>query len=318
MAEATETAEARASESQDLSRLSRLVVDFNENRFAYYMILPTVMYLMLLVWYPWIQGLVMSLYDWPLFGPKTFIGIENYIDILTWDIFHQSVISTVIYSTQTIGHMILGTAMALIVWRQKRFAGVISVIFLIPYVIPPLVSGTLFRYLLDPNIGPFFKFMIDIGILNQPIYWLTNGDMAMAAITLIGVWTWSPLVFLLVIASLEGIPEEYYELARIYGTSSWERFRYITFPQIKTTLLIALIIRIIWNLGKVSQPFQITRGGPGHATSVLGVLLYRQAWNQGAFGTAFAIGIVLSAISIVFIAGFVYLFETQETEVSMA
>lgn len=312
MAEATETASIESP-----GRLRSAQEAIRENSFAYALVIPTVLYLVLLVWYPFLQGLVMSFFDWPLFGEKTFIGIDNYVYLLTWDIFHQSVFVTMIYATQTFGHMFFGTLMALIVWKQKRLVALTSVIFLIPYIIPSLVTGTLFRFLLHPDVGPFFKIAIDLGIIDQPIYWLTDGNAALATVTLIGVWTWSPLVFLLVISALQGIPEDYYELAKIYGANRWERFRYITFPQIKTTLLIALILRIIWNFGKVSQPFQITRGGPGYSTSVLGILLYRLAWRQHAFGLAFASGILLGLLSMIFIAVFIYQLETEDGEVQL-
>lgn len=298
-------------------RAGQVLEAIEENRFAYALVLPTVLYLVVLVWYPFLQGLGMSLYDWPLFGEKEFIGLDNYIYLLTWDVFQNAVVVTILYGTQTIGHMILGTLMALIVWKQKRLVGLVSVIFLLPYVVPPIVSGTLFRYLLHPDVGPFFRIAVDLGILSEPVYWLSNGDAALAVITIIGVWTWMPLVFLLVISALQGIPESYYETAKIYGANRWERFRYITYPQIKTVLLIALILRIIWNLGKVSQPFQITRGGPGYDTSVLGILLYRLAWNQNDFGLAYANGILLGILALVFISVFLYKFEKEGGDVQI-
>lgn len=299
------------------SKLAVVRESLKDDWFAYLLVVPTVLYLILLVWYPGLQGLVMSFYNWPLFGEKTFIGLDNYVYLLTWDVFHSSVIATLIYGTQTFGHLIVGTTMALIVWKQKRWVAVVSVIFLIPYVIPPLVSGTLFAYLLHPSVGPFFEILVNLGVIEQPIYWTTDGSAALAVVTIIGVWTWSPLVFLLVISALEGIPEEYYEIAEIYGANFWERFRYITYPQIKSTLLIALILRIIWNLGKVSQPFQITRGGPGYATSVLGILLYRLAWQQQQFGRAFATGVLLGLLALVFIVGFIWKFEKEQGEVQL-
>lgn len=313
MAGATDTAESKLIEGQ----IGRLRQTLEDNWFAYALVLPTVFYLLLLVWYPFVQGLGMSFYDWPLFGEKTFIGMDNYTYLLTWEVFQNSVVVTILYSTQTIGHMVFGTLMALIVWKQKRLVGLVSVIFLLPYVIPPIVSGTLFRYLLHPDVGPFFRMAVDLGILGQPIYWLSDGDAALAVITAIGVWTWMPLVFLLVISALEGIPESYYETAKIYGANRWQRFRYITYPQIKTTLLIALILRIIWNLGKVSQPFQITRGGPGFDTSVLGILLYRLAWNQQDFGLAYANGILLGLLALVFISVFIHEFEKEGGDVQL-
>lgn len=318
MSDPTSSSHAIEEEFAEQSRTERARQTFRENKLAYYMIGPTILYILVLVWYPAIQGLVMSLFHWPLFGQNSFIGLDNYVYLLTWDTFYRSLFATLIYGTQTIGHLVFGTFMALLVWKQKRWVGAVSILFLLPYIPPSMVTGTIWRYIMDPSIGPFWTLMVDnLGLLSSPVQWLVNGDMALVVITATGVWTWSPLVFLLVIAALESIPEEHYELARIYGTSMWERFRYITYPQIRTALLIALIIRIIWNLGKVAQPFQMTRGGPGYSTSVLGILLYRLAWNEGQFGTAFAIGVILAIISLIFVTYFIYRFELEEGEVSM-
>lgn len=302
-----------------INRLTSATEIVRENWLAYLFVVPTLFYLVFLVWYPWLQGFIMSFYDWPLFGPKEFIGLENYTYLLTWEVFWTSIRATLIYGTQTIGHLFFGTIMALIVWKtQNRWiVALTSIVFLIPYVIPPLVTGTLFKFLLNPSVGPFFTFLVEQGIMEEPIYWTTNGDAALIVITLIGVWTWSPLVFLLVIASLQSIPASYYELGEIYGANVWERFRYITYPQIKSTLLIAVILRTIWNLGKVSQPFQILRGGPGWETSILGILLYRLAWSRQAFGLAFATGVLLGLLALVFIVGFIYKFEQEQGDVQI-
>lgn len=301
----------------DTERLARAKSNLKEYRVAYMFVGPTLLYLVFLVWYPWLQGVVISFYSWPIFGPKEFIGLDNYRHLLTWDAFWISFRATLIYGTQTIGHLVFGTTMALLVWkiRNKTLVGIFSVIFLIPYVVPPLVSGTIFRFVLHPDVGTIQKLALNAGILSEPIYWMSNGELAIIVVTLIGVWTWTPLVFILVFASLESIPKSYYELADIYGANVWERFRYITFPQIKTVLLIVLIIRIIYNLGKVSQPLVILRGGPGYATSIFGILLYRIAWLRGELGLAFAVGIVLGIIALLFVMAFVYKFEKEQGEV---
>lgn len=296
---------------QEYSVRDRIAEREFEEWFPYILLSPIIVYLITVVWYPYLQGFAMSFYEWPLFGEKTFIGLGNYEYLLKWEIFWKSVGVTILYGTQTFGHVVLGTAMALIVWHQERFKSVTSVIFLSPYLVPPLISGTFFRYFLHPDVGPFFKYLNNLfGI--EPVYWMTYGDYALPVVTLIGVWTWSPFVFLLVLAALEGIPQSYYETSYIYGTGLWQRFRYITLPQIKSTLLLAIIIRIIWNLGKVSQPFQITRGGPGYDTSILGILLYRLAWADQTFGLAYAVGVILGLISLAFVSIFIWRFEAEE------
>lgn len=283
--------------------------------FSYLLVVPTVFYLILLVWYPGIQGLYMSFFKWPLLGEPSYRGLDNYLYLFQWDVFRRSIFTTIIYGTQTIGHLVLGTVMALIVWKQRRFKAVSSLIFLIPILLPTIVTGTLFSHILQPDLGPFFKLLVSLGVLNQPIYWPNDGNLALIVITLIGVWTWSSFVFLLVYASLENIPSEHFEAAQLYGANTWNRFRYVTFPQIKSALLIALVLRIIRNLGKVGQPYQITRGGPGFDTSTLGLFVYRLAWERGDLGLAFAGSIVLGALTFVFIIGFLWKFESSSEEV---
>lgn len=290
---------------------------FQDNWLAYLFVFPTLLYLIFLWWAPFIWGVRMSFFDWPLFGEATYIGLGNYAELVTWDAFWVSMKATLLYGLQTIPHIIIGTGAALLVWDQDRFAGIISVIFLVPYILPPLITGTLWRHLLNPDLGPIFAYLVDFGILQQPIYWSVNGDTALAAITFVGVWSFWPLVFLLIISSLRGIPSSHIETAKVYGANRWQRFRYVTYPQIKTALFIAVILRIIWNLGKIDQPFQITRGEPGWSTSVLGILLYRLAWVRQEMGLAFAVGIVLALISFMFVIGFMYMFERQSGEVNL-
>lgn len=300
-----------------LEYIQRISDTVSDHWFAYLLVVPTVTYLLLLVWYPAVQGLFMSFHEWPLLGDREFVGLGNYEYLLSWDIFVRSLFNTLIYGLQTIGHLILGTVMGLLVWRQKRFTSITSLIFLIPILLPPIVVGTLFRHILSPDLGPLFKVLVDWNILESTIFWTNNGNIALLIITLVGVWTWSSFVFLLVYASLEAIPSSQFEAARMYGAGTWQRFRNITFPHIKTALLIGLVLRIIRNLGKVGQPFQITRGGPGFDTTPLGLLVYRLAWERGDLGLAFAGSIILGLITLVFVSMFIWRFERSSGEVSV-
>lgn len=299
-------------------RITRARETLREHGLAYLFVLPTALYLIFLWWVPFIWGLWMSLHSWPLFGETEFIGLDNYVFVLTWDVFYTSLRATVLYGLQTVPQLLLGLLAALIVWDMDRFDGATSVLFLVPYVFPPLIIGTLWRLLLNPNSGPFFAYLIEFGILEDAVYWTSDGDMALAVITFVGTWTFWPVVFLLVIASLRGIPKSHIETAKVYGASRWQRFRRIILPQIQTSLIIALILRIIWNLGKIEQPLQITRGGPGWETSVLGILLYRLAWQRQEMALSFTVGLFLAILSFTLVIGLMVLFERQSEGVSFS
>jgi ABC-type sugar transport system permease subunit len=293
-----------------LGRIGRFRKSIQENLFQYLLIAPLVGFLLSVVWFPAAQGVYMSLFEWPVFGEKTFIGLGNYEYLLSWDPFFTSLKATLVYGMSTIGHLVIGTGLALIVWHQDRFKGATSLLFLTPLLFPTVVTGALWRFLLHPNTGPIFDWLVGWGILSEPIYWLSSSFLALLTVTGVAVWTWSSFVFLLIYASLEGIPASYYESAKIYGAGTVERFWYITLPEIKTGLLVATVLRVVYNLGKVAQPLAITGGGPGWDTSVLGMLLYRLAWQRQEFGLAFAVGIVLSAITVIFIGWFIWKFES--------
>lgn len=292
-------------------RISRLWDTLRRNWFPYALITPILVYLAILVWYPFFRSVVMSFYFWPMFGDHHFVGLRNYVNLFTSTRFREAVVATAMYGLQIPIQLVLGTIMALIVNHTKHFKTVLGALFLLPYIIPPAVTAALTRFLLHPDVGLFFRILVDAGILDQPIYWMSYGRSARFVITMVGVWTWTPLVFLLVYAGLQTVPEVHYEIARVYGASRWQRFRKITYPHIKSILLIAFILRVIWNLGKVTQPLLITRGEPAGATTVLGILVYQLGVGTN-LGSSFATGVVIGVISFICILGFLYEFERTE------
>jgi len=282
----------------------RVQETLREHWFSYLLFVPTLLFLLLVVWIPFVQGIWMSLHNWPAFGETQWVGLENYAYIFQWDAFYTSLRATAIYMSMTVIQLGLALAASLASRNLKRFDNLVDGIFLIPYTMPPVVTGTVWLYILNPNNGPLFGWLVDWGLLSSPIFWGTDGTAAISLLTLIGSWTFWQFMYLIFIASLEGIPNEHYETARIYGASRIQQFLKVTLPQLKGALLIAISIRVVRNLVKVSQPLQITQGGPGYETSILAILLYRFTLNRRAYGLAFTIGVLMFLLSI----GFTYLF----------
>jgi ABC-type sugar transport system permease subunit len=287
---------------------------WREERFALLLVLPTVLFLLLLLWFPFVRGIWMSLHEWPFLGAPEFIGLENYSYLFGWEVFYTSLKATLIYSTATVLQLVLALTFALLVADLSSFENIISGLYMIPYTMPPVVTGAIWLFILDPSFGPFFQVLMDLGILEGPIYWGVNGDLAITVVTLVTAWTFWPFMFLVILASRQSIPDEYYEAAKVYGASRWQMLRRITLPQLKSAILVALSIRLVWNLAKISQPLQMTGGGPGYDTSVLAILLYRFAYNSGDMGRGYAVGVVLLAITLVFVALFIREFERTRGE----
>jgi ABC-type sugar transport system permease subunit len=282
---------------------------FLKNRLAYLFILPTLLFLILILWVPFFRGVWMSFHEWPLNGEPIWIGLGNYTYLLEWDVFYTSLKATILFASTTLIQLIIALGAAIGIKNIGHLKDTMSSIFLIPYTMPPVVTGTVWLYLLHPQQGPVWQYLMDWGILGSPIYWSVDGSTAMAAIVGVTAWTFWPFMFLIIFASLENIPEELYESAQVYGAGRVQTFLKVTLPNLKSAILVAVSIRMIWNLAKISQPLQMTGGGPGYDTSILAVLLYRFAYGRNQMGIAFAVGIVLLLVVIAFIFVFLREFE---------
>jgi len=283
-----------------------------ENRVALLLVTPTLVTIMLILWVPFLRGLWISFHEWPIVGERQFVGVNNYAFLLGWDQFYTSLKATVIYGLSTLIQLFVAIVAALIISNQQRFENVTSGLFLLPYTLPPVVSGTIWLYLLNSNFGPTWEAFQMIGILSEPLFWRSQGDLALAVVTLVGAWTFWPFMFLIILATLESIPREHYEAAEIYGASRIQRFLRVTLPQLKSAIIVAVTLRTIWNLSKVAQPFQMTQGGPGYDTTVLGILVYRFAYLNGEMGLSFSAGVFLLLITLTFIYVFLRQYEKSD------
>lgn len=310
---------AQRQDTAQQSRVGRIAGAIREHWFSYLLFLPTLLYLVFLLWIPFFRGVWMSLHEWSSGGADpTWVGLGNYAYLFNWEPFYTSLQATLGFGVATFFQLVLAVAAACLVANLDKFKAVVSTGLIIPYTMPPVVTGTIWLYLLDPNYGMVFGYLMEWGLLAEPIYWSSEGLPALTVVSGVLLWTFWPFMFLIILASRESIPDEYYETAKVYGSNRVQMFLRITLPQLKSAILVALSIRLVWNLAKVSQAFQLTQGGPGYETSVLGVLLYRFAYNDGQFGMGFAVGMVLLAVTIGFVALFIREFEKARKEGSTA
>lgn len=285
-----------------------------ENWFAYLLFVPTLLMLIAVVWVPMLQGVWMSFHEWPFLGEPEWVGFGNYQYLFGWGVFWTSMKVTIIYSAVTFIQLVVAIVAALMVVNMEEFKNLVSALFMVPYTMPPVVTGTLWTFILDPNLGPFMEYLISMGVLEQAFYWNNSGEAGLAVIMFAISWTFWPFMFLVILATLESIPDEHYETAKIYGADRIRMFFHVTLPQIKTAILVAVSIRMVWNLTKVSQPLQLTQGGPGYETSILAILLYRFAWESNEMGIAFAVGMILLAITLGFVVLFIREFERASAQ----
>lgn len=300
--------------TRNLFNVRNRTEQLSEDWFSYLLILPVLLFLVVLMWMPFMQGIYMSFNNWPFGGEPTWTGIENYTFLFGWNPFYTSLKVTLMFTLTTVLQLVVAVMAALAVRELRRGKGFVTGTFLISYTVPPLITGTIWAYMLEPDLGPVFGFLTKWHVLDKTVYWGSHGDMALGVVMFVTTWTFWPFMFLIISANLESIPEEMYETAQMYGANRYQTFLRVTLPQLKSAILVAVSIRLIWNMTKISQVLQLTNGGPGYDTSILAVLLYRFAYGQGQMGVAYAVGIVLLLLTIGFVFVFIREFERASEE----
>lgn len=268
------------------------------------MTLPTAGVLALVVGYPVIYTLVLSVQDYDLLGgaPPRFIGADNYAHLVHDPTFWTSLAHTATYTFGSVGiAVLLGLALALLTETLRgRGVRLLRALLLMPWTVPFVVVAFLFRYMYLQNGGAINALLLGMGVIGEPISWLNVAALAMPAVIFANVWAMTPFFFLLMTAALAGIPTEVLESARIDRARSWSLVFHIKLPFLRNALLIGSLLMIIANFNDFAKIWAMTQGGPGYSTTTLVIYVYRQAFERFAFGYASAIGVVWLLLLLVF------------------
>ena len=207
-------------------------------------LLPTTAFMVLLLWVPFSAGHLDEPAPVAVHGPAALEGSAELRRLHAADYFWTAIRATLIYSLSTLFQLILALAAALAL-KQKfvAFKPLWRGIMIISYAMPPVVVGAIWLFLLDPSLGMITHYLLAFGIIDQPIYWFSENLWAKWMITLVASWTFWPFMFLIILSSLQSIPESHYELAEIYGANLWQRFVTVTWPNIKGAILVVVILR---------------------------------------------------------------------------
>lgn len=231
----------------------------------------------------------------------TFVGFANYARVLGDDVFwHSFQVSLGFVSISVAAHMILGLGLALALDRVRVARTALRILFLTPWMVAAAVGATIWLWLLEPQFGVVNYLLLSAGVIAQPVAWLGEPGPAFASVTAVEIWRGVPFVMLLMLAGLQTIPAEQYEAAEIDGASAWQRFRWITLPNLKYLIVVASTLDIINVVRHYDIIGVMTAGGPAGATEVLPALLYNTAFRANRFGEAAAIGVLLLLVVLAF------------------
>jgi ABC-type sugar transport system permease subunit len=228
---------------------------------------------------------------------STFVGFDNYARVLGDDVFwHSLSISFAFTGVAVALHMVLGLALALLLDELRSARAALRIAFLTPWMVAPAVGATIWLWLLEPQFGVVNYLLRAAGAIDAPLAWLGEPGLAFASVVAVDVWRGVPFVMLLMLAGLQTVPPEQYEAAAMDGASAWQRFRFVTLPNLRYLLIVATTLDVINTIRHYDIIGVMTAGGPAQATEVLPVLLYNTAFRGNRFGEAAAIGVLLLLI----------------------
>jgi len=266
---------------------------------AYGFLSPTILLIALFLVSPMITGLVMSFHKTSLSGVTTFVGLKNYWLLLTEARFLNNLRLSLIYVAGNICISLpIAYAMALLITSKLRGATFLRGVFLLPWVVAPIVSAVLFRSLVDPTFGPLSLLVEKIS--GQPQVILADPIGSMAIVILHSVWRSLPFMTLFLAAGMAMIPKELYEAAMVDGAGKWKQFFTLTFPLTKIHMVIVLLTITLWTLQDAETVYAMTEGGPGYSTEVMAVRLFKESFINFDLNSGATMGILLLLVGLVF------------------
>jgi len=215
-----------------------------ERRLAYYMVLPAVLIIVIIAFFPIAYSVVLSVTDSTITGMGSFVGVENYVEMFKNPDFLEGLKNTVIFTVGSVAlEFVIGLGVALAVNRAFRGRGLVRAAVLVPWAFPTVISAVMWRLMFQDPIGIINETANALGIISQPI--LSDATLLLIACILVDVWKTMPFMALLLLAGLQTIPGEVYEAARVDGANVMQRFFRITLPLLKGTILVAVLFRTL-------------------------------------------------------------------------
>lgn len=268
----------------------------SESITAFLFVLPSLIGFTVFYGVPAVRGLWISFTNWDLLRPAKFIGIENYVDLFQDKEFWNALSVTVYYVVLNIPlQTVLAVIIAVMMYRLTK-SMLIRALIILPWLMPPVVVGLIWLWLLDPNIGIVNVTLKALGL--PMIAFLGLPQWAMPSIAMINIWEYVGYTALLIFAGLQSIPGSVYEAASIDGASESQTFWKVTVPLLRPVLVFVIVTSVIGSFQIFDTIAITTKGGPVNATKVLNWYIYEQAFSRFNMGYATAISIVLFAILI--------------------
>jgi len=290
----------------------------NRGLSPYRFLLPSFIFVAIFSLYPILETFHLSFYRLILTLPwlgQRFVGWENYQDLLTDPVALKSLRTTVFFVIVTApAEVLLGLGMALVMNEAFRGRALLRALVLIPWAIPTVVASQMWRFIFNDRYG-LFNFILFGSNTHLYLAPLADPVLAPVSIMVADIWKTSSFAALIILAGLQGIPDELYEAAAIDGATGWQKFWHITLPLLRPALLLALLFRTIDAFRVFDLVFVMTQGGPADATNVLQFYGYKKIFAEGMVGYGSTISVLVFFVSMILALFYIRLLRARVLEV---
>lgn len=274
--------------------------------FAYMMSSPAMLILTVLSVFPLAFIIRYSVTDYYYLSAKApaFLGLKNFTKIFADEYFRQALFNTIKFTVIAVFFEVLvGLGMAVLVNSFKKGQKVIRTITLLPDLLPPVTVALMWQIMFSNNDGLFNSVLTGLGL--APVNWLNNIHTAFYAIVVIDIWQYAPFVFLLLYAALQSVPQGQYEAAAIDGANAFQRFLYVTIPNISKNIVMVVLLRVIDTFRLFDKVNILTKGGPSNSTATITQYIYNYGVNQLKVGYASAASIIMTLVVLLLACGYI-------------
>jgi multiple sugar transport system permease protein len=272
-------------------------------RTGVYLIIPALVVMAAVILFPIGRSIVLSFQEAQLSAGEigtTWIGDENYRRISEDETFTLALRNSAFFTiAEVLLVLTIALGVALLLNTRAGRNPIYTTILLVPWVIAPVANAVLWKWILHANYGALNALLTGFGITDRYVNWLGTPGLALRMLLLADVWKSVPFIALILLAGLQNIPPALYKAAKLDGANTWQRFRYVTLPGLRTPLALAVVLQTIWSFKVFDLIFVLTKAGPADATLLLNFLAYRVSFNFLDFGYGAAIANIIFLIMFV-------------------
>jgi ABC-type sugar transport system permease subunit len=265
------------------------------------LILPSFLIILGISLQPILSTLYLSLFEVPrgINLQNTFVGLGNYISLLSEPIFWATIGRTFYFTVISVGiELVLGLAIAQLIHAHPPGWQFLRTSLIIPWAVPTIVNGTMWRWIYNADYGALNGLLFQLGLIDKYIPWLTRPDLAMNLVILADIWHSVPFIALILQAALATLPPDLEEAASVDGATALQYFWFIRLPLLRPAILVALIIRTVEAFRAFDLIYVVTNGGPANGTVTISFLTYLEMFSFGHAGRGSALSFLISLFTL--------------------